>query len=181
MRIASACAQCRATKRKCSILQGQAKCYQCERQKIQCTLQKSARSHTTNNIGTATNENRVHSKCAGFIAEHGEAKVNGMVELYLCLVHDRPHSLFHITTLWNDIRERSIPAALLLSLCAIGCRLSPDDHIRSLAPSLTTQAKAEAKLIHDNICLSTIQTYILIANIFAAELEPALETLHFGI
>jgi hypothetical protein len=77
--------------------------------------------------------------------------------------------------------SRTLQPALLLTLCVFGSRLDADVEIRAMAASLTTKAKAAMQLEIGNICLSTIQACILLANIFAAELEPAMETLYFGI
>ncbi|KAI5360656.1 hypothetical protein Slin15195_G085720 [Septoria linicola] len=63
----------------------------------------------------------------------------------------------------------------------MGSRLDPDEGIRATSVTFATRAKAAIHFEIDNICLATIQACILLANIFAADLEPSLETLYFGI
>ncbi|UJO21958.1 uncharacterized protein CLAFUR5_08990 [Fulvia fulva] len=104
-----------------------------------------------------------------------------MIHTYIYLIHDRPHSVFHIPSLWRTITSRRIQLPLLLSLCAFGSRLSAESAVRDLAPELTRCAKQAVQSQLETVDLETIQACILIANICAVELEPSLETLYFGI
>ncbi|PIA90989.1 hypothetical protein CB0940_10890 [Cercospora beticola] len=113
--------------------------------------------------------------------EYGEAVIEDMLGSYLTLIHDRPHSLFHVSSLWTSVRQRSISSALLLNLCALGSRLSSKPHIREMAATVTVRAKRVLQGQIEQIRIENVQAYILLANIYAAELAPHLETLYFGI
>lgn len=129
---------------------------------------------------TATAPN-ADSTLTAIFKQYGEAVIEDMVSSYLILIHDRPHSLFHVSSLWTSVRQRTISPALLLNLCALGSRLSPRPHVREMAAALTARAKGVLQGQLEHISVENVQAYILLANIYAAELAPHLETLYFGI
>lgn len=102
------------------------------------------------------------------------------VDLYLRFIHDRPHSLFHEKTLWEDIRTDSIPKCLLSAICALGCRFSSDKYKRGLAPAFVKESRSLFAQRLEVMSISNVQTCILLANLYAAQQENALELLYFG-
>lgn len=110
-----------------------------------------------------------------------ESVVAELVDKYLVLIHDRPHSLFHCATLWRDIQNNTICKHLVYAICSLGASLSEDPELRQLGPRLSTTSKALLLASIEDVNLENIQTCILLANIFAADLNPASETLFFGI
>ncbi len=103
-----------------------------------------------------------------------------LVELYLRFVHDRPHSLFHEKSLWEEIRVGTIPEALLLAICAVGCRFSNEAEQYNLSPALTTRSSFLFSRQLEEISLANIQTTILLANLYAATQKNELEALYYG-
>jgi hypothetical protein len=97
----------------------------------------------------------------------------------LTKIHDRPHSIFHSSTLWSKIRQKSVSRALLLAICATGAHLSNQPTVRSLIPLLTAECKRLLQNSMEQICLENIQTCILVANLCAAHANPSSEFLFF--
>lgn len=105
--------------------------------------------------------------------------INELVDHYIDKIHDRPHSLFHLPTLRENVQSQSINEPLLLAICSLGSRLSKRPDIRSLEPQLTYKAKSLILADLENICLENIQTCILVANICGANGSPSSEALFF--
>jgi hypothetical protein len=97
----------------------------------------------------------------------------------LTKIHDRPHSIFHSSTLWSKIRQKSVSRPLLLAICATGAHLSKQPTVRSLIPLLTAECKRLLQNSMEQICLENIQTCILVANLCAAHANPSSEFLFF--
>lgn len=170
-------------KRKCTTVTSDG-CIECVRQKQSCSfspkkvLQDVVRPTTS--IDT-TFKHRIRFTAMGDTVALSEAGVTDLVHTYLTLIHDRPHSLFHKASLWNDIRQRTISPQLLYSICSLGCSLSKDAETHALNKPFSLEAKRLLQADLENVCLENIQTLILLANICAAELCPSSETLYFGI
>lgn len=186
MRHATACAQCRSTKRRCAPAQNASKCNQCSRRDLECSFEQLARVRSKDAVLIPSASSTPHETQSTPGAEddpftrYGQEAITSMVHTYIYLIHDRPHSLFHVGTLWRDLSNRTIPLPLLLSLCAFGSRLSTTLAVRLLSPELTSWAKKSLQYHLEDISLETVQACILIANICAAELDPNLEVLYFG-
>ncbi|KAF5595303.1 uncharacterized protein FSUBG_9203 [Fusarium subglutinans] len=86
-----------------------------------------------------------------------------------------------VATLKKQVRDGSINKALLLSLCAMGSRFDQDEQIRCLENSYNNESKRLLLTDLENICIENVQTCILLANLFAAHLNPSSETLFFRI
>jgi hypothetical protein len=102
-----------------------------------------------------------------------------LVDYYLTKLHNRPHSLFHPATLKKQVQNGSINKALLLSICSMGARFDADDDIRSLESTYNNESKRLLLADLENICIENVQTCILIANLYAAHLNPSSEALFF--
>jgi hypothetical protein len=102
-----------------------------------------------------------------------------LVDYYLTKLHNRPHSLFHPATLKKQVQDGSINKALLLSICSMGARFDTDDEIRSLENTYSNESKRLLLADLENICIENVQTCILIANLYAAHLNPSSEALFF--
>lgn len=183
MRNATACAQCRVKKQKCKRRPEAGPCVQCWRKGRTCSLERGRPpSSPRSNISKATDVPAIEAFYApldptGLMSD--EIAVQA-VQTYLTLIHDRPHSLFHIPTLWHQIRSRTIQPVLLLSVCAFGARLSPDHDVRLMSAQLKVEMKRALQTEMETLSLQTIQACVILANICAADLEPRLETLYFG-
>jgi hypothetical protein len=101
------------------------------------------------------------------------------VRLYLDKIHDRPHSLFHPSSLLKQVGDDALDRALLYAICACGCRFSPRGEARALEAPLTAKSKALFLADLENICLENIQTSILLANLSASNCNHSSEALFF--
>lgn len=45
-----------------------------------------------------------------------------LVDLYLQLIHDKPHTLFHPPTLRAQVREDAVPRVILFSIMSLAAR-----------------------------------------------------------
>lgn len=122
-----------------------------------------------------------------------------LVELYLRLIHDKPHSLFHPSHLKERIRDGSVPIAMLYAIMALAARygialsgsisvlltrfvdrLSDKADMRRKADSFFLTAKYLLKLGIDDVSLDVIQSSVLVANLCGAEGDSQSEALYFG-
>lgn len=180
MRQPTACVQCRVAKRRCSRLGPDDGCAQCKRQHIPCSLGRVSPA-TPNNSDVAGQPTQTQwNSSDNPWTVLGDEVVADLVNAYIHTIHDRPHSLFHVPTLWLEIEEKVIPSHLLFSICAIGSRLSTDPDVRAKIQALATWSRTAFFKAMEDFSLQTVQTCILLANICAADLQPEGEALYFG-
>lgn len=106
--------------------------------------------------------------------------VEHLVEIYFYYLHDRPHSLFHQATLVRRIRATAARDALVYAICGLTASLSPRLHLKDCGPEYAAQAR---RILLDNleqVSLEHVQAAIILANVYAAALEPSSEALYFG-
>lgn len=179
MRPPKACYGCRRSKRKCTRRSGRVgdACDQCQARNLKCA-------------GSLTNSpaRRLpllpRSESALEATPHNSVDVTidvavRLVEFYLIKLHNRPHSLFHPITLRAKVRDGSVNKALLLAICSMGARFDEDDEIRSLENSYMDESKRLLLADLERICVENVQTCILLANLYAAHLNPSSEALFF--
>ncbi|KAF5543830.1 hypothetical protein FMEXI_6889 [Fusarium mexicanum] len=177
MKPPKACHECRRTKRKCTRQSGRIgdSCDQCQAKKLKCTgVWAPTRTHALLPSSSPTQQQVSGIDVPVEVAAR-------LVDYYLVKLHNRPHSLFHPATLKKQVRDGSVNKALLLSLCAMGSRFDEDEQIRCLENSYNNESKRLLLADLENICIENVQTCILIANLFAAHLNPSSETLFFRI
>ncbi|KAM0189097.1 hypothetical protein ACHAPI_010242 [Fusarium lateritium] len=177
MKPPKACHECRKTKRKCTRPSGQIgdPCDQCQVKNLRCTA------------SLANVPPRIHTLLPNSSPpRHRDSPIDiptdvaaRLVDYYLTKLHNRPHSLFHPATLKKQVHDGSINKALLLSICSMGARFDQDDEIRSLEDSYNNESKRLLLADLENICIENVQTCILIANLYAAHLNPFSEALFF--
>ncbi len=124
--------------------------------------------------------NDAYISASELVVDIPASTVVNLVKNYLTCVHDKPHSLFHLPSLWESIHCGSISTKLLYSICALGCRISWDENMRLLEPRLSTTAKRLFQLTLADVSLESIQTCILIANICGIDSDSSSEALYFG-
>lgn len=184
MRQSTACAQCRSSKRRCTVQAPGQPCTGCSRSNTTCSLLRGQiRTHslaprpneqptTLNPLGRNKTDHEVESLSVGDIEE--------LCQAYFYYIHDRPHSLFHLHSFWEDFKQGSLDQCLLYSICALAACLSKHTHLKTLGPPFASRSK---QLLHaglEDISLAKIQTCILLANYCAAVIEPSSEALYFG-
>ncbi|KAM0555078.1 hypothetical protein ACHAPJ_006427 [Fusarium lateritium] len=179
MRPPKACHGCRQSKRKCTRRSGRVgdACDQCQTKNLKCTgsiPRPSVRQHpllpSTTSPADTTEDFHVSNEVA-----------TRLVGFFLTKLHNRPHSLFHPATLETQVQDGSIHRGLLLAICSTGARFDDDDEIRSLENSYMDESKRLLLADLENICIENVQTCILIANLYAAHLNPSSEALFFRI
>lgn len=183
MKPSKACQQCRRSKRKCvndedGTVGNAARCIPCQRRDISCSL--SVKRSKQARLAPATLSSPEEDKDKNILAKKPISSVAGLISLYFKFIHDRPHSLFHEKTLWKDFHDRKLPESQLYALCSIGSRFShdPQDHTQTVALMKRSSSLLAGHL--ETITLPTIQTCILLANLYAAEENNELEVLYFG-
>ena len=153
-------------------------CTPCDNRNIACS--RTATATTSNDLRPRLQKYRSSEDPIGFVSALSSEETVQLVELYLRFVHDRPHSLFHEKSLWEEIRMGTIPVALLLAICAVGCRFADKVEQCNLSPVLTTQSSFLFSRQLEEISLANIQTTILLANLYAATQKNELEALYYG-
>jgi hypothetical protein len=124
MRVAKACSKCRTAKRRCTTAEiGSQQCLQCLQRNQSCSLAA---------ITDPKKDNQPIS-----IVPHASASFNEvllefplvdmqtrehLVDLYLQLIHDKPHTLFHPPTLRAQVREDTVPRVILFSIMSLAAR-----------------------------------------------------------
>ena len=173
---AKACQQCRSANRKCFRSDACGPCAQCLKRHISCSSKLRIRRdpqlvpcHAKGPIEPAEQESIGLPE--GIIIE--------LVEHYIDKIHDRPHSLFHVPTLRESVRSGNINKALLMAICSMGSRFSVHHETRLLEHLLTAKSKRLILADLEDICLESIQTCILLANLCAADEKPSSEALFF--
>ncbi|KAL3447297.1 hypothetical protein BJX65DRAFT_318193 [Aspergillus insuetus] len=186
------CKQCRQAKRKCIRSETDlfTSCGRCSRHHLACSSAQPPSSKRKHQLVPRAQCSDSPSRSANqpisfsprkavedFLAD--PEAVAELVNNYLTKIHDRPHSIFHSSTLWSKIRQKSVSRALLLAICATGAHLSNQPTVRSLIPLLTAECKRLLQNNMEQICLENIQTCILVANLCAAHANPSSEFLFF--
>jgi hypothetical protein len=176
MKMAKACRECRISKRKCSRVNTHGPCAQCLKNGLSCSsvLRVMRDPHLVpRDLGPGVDQEDSRS------IDLQQEIVVELLEQYIDKIHDRPHSLFHLPTLRESVRKRTIKKPLLLAICSLGSRFSTYTEIRALEHQLTAEAKRLILADLENICLENIQTCVLVANLCAASATPASEALFF--
>lgn len=180
------CQQCRDAKRKCIPVKDSDSvpcCSRCLRHHLACShsqIQQLVRTRleARQPLARPSKESQTQNKTVDdFLSDDGSVYV--LVHEYLAKIHGRPHSIFHVATLWKDIRERQASKALILAICAMGAHVSTQPALRSLEPLLTAESKRLLLIDLERICLENIQTCILVANLCVAHANPSSEFLFF--
>ena len=181
MKVARACQQCRTSKRRCVRTESGSgtPCYPCSAKELQCSFTHNRRRSVLRPLASGSISESDHQKGELDALLSNTEAVCELVELYLAKIHDRPHSLFHPPTLRRDVQHQRVGRALLCAICSMGVRFVADDGTRRLAPMLTAETKRLLQADLENICVENIQTCILVANLSAADTNPASEALFF--
>lgn len=181
MKPPTACKQCREAKRRCIRRGAGEACVTCEKRQVRCGTRATTRGST--NIlpkpPRQAQQSPPQEPVSSPAPELTPSMAQELVEYYLVKIHDRPHSIFHLPTIRDNVRQGTINRALLLALCSMGCRFSVDYRIQSMELSLLDESKRLLQSDLENICLENIQTCILIANLCASHGNPSSEALYF--
>ncbi|KAL4786288.1 hypothetical protein BJX76DRAFT_130362 [Aspergillus varians] len=175
MKVARSCRQCRAAKRKCTFgdLPNSA-CTHCAQKSLDCSLLAGLNWDRPRFIAPA----RTGAGCSAKVSDEVRDQ---LIDLYLQLIHDKPHTLFHPATLLSRVRTRSLPDATLFSILALTARLSSEQTVQERAKDFFQTAKESFKRTLDDVTLDNVHAAALIGNMCGVEGDPNGESLFFGI
>lgn len=179
MKAPRACPQCRSSKRKCIRPGPGEPCRSCQQRNLQCGSQLNC---PTASIARLVSSEEQATQPYGHNEQRSPVNLPlettaELVEIYLKKVHDQPHSIFHPATLRMQLRNGSLDGALLCAICAIGAKFSSNPDRRSLEAWLTTEAKRLLQADLENVCLTNIQTCLLVATLSAGNCQTSSEAL----
>lgn len=182
MRVATACKQCRDGKRKCinNPTSAEPTCLPCRTRNLSCSKANNFITSSSRELAPSTLLPSGDAESTASDAPLTHTEVCHFVDLYLRFVHDRPHSLFHVQSLWDELKSGNIDQCLILAICAIGCRFSTDARYRDFYTTLGARASSLFSQQLEELSLCNVQTSILLANFYAAKRDNELEALYFG-
>lgn len=124
MKTPTACRECRLGKRKCTPpTDSTSVCRQCQRRKVPCSLTRLISTRGTSQralIPRDTFQDRKDSFCPPSIP-NAETRVE-LGKLYVTLIHDKPHTLFHPPTLLRQLEEESLAPKVMYGVFAMSSR-----------------------------------------------------------
>ncbi|KAL8393930.1 hypothetical protein RB595_003625 [Gaeumannomyces hyphopodioides] len=192
MKVAKACGQCRARKGKCIVAGGDEPraCAPCARRGVLCSFiiargtaprpRLLAAADSTSQSSSSVTSNPGVSTAAIDLDLGLESRLE-LVRLYLRLIHDKPHTLFHPASLLQQVRDDAVPDQLLLGIVAMAAPFSPCPDVRSQVARLVDAAKVAFKADMEAMSLANVHAAILLGNLCGAHGHPDAEMLYFGI
>ncbi|KAE8381257.1 hypothetical protein BDV26DRAFT_278846 [Aspergillus bertholletiae] len=177
MKVAKSCSQCRVAKRKCT--PDPVRDHRC----LQCfTRQQSCSWSATQNAKPVLLPIDYPSSCPQVrVMTVTDDVRDELVDLYLKLIHDKPHTLFHPSDLKSRVRDGSLAKGTLYSILALAARFSTAQGTRSKTKDFFQSAKDRVKMSIDDISLDNIHATILLGNLCGSDSDSNGEALYFGI
>jgi hypothetical protein len=118
MKLSTACAECRAGKRKCiAPTPFSVPCHQCQKRNLKCSfgLRNAPKGPNTTLLPASLQD-------VEDIRLPSQAIIEELIQLYLRHLHNKPQTLFHEPTLRKDAREGTLPRHLLLAILGLSAR-----------------------------------------------------------
>ncbi|KAL3467377.1 hypothetical protein BJX64DRAFT_168410 [Aspergillus heterothallicus] len=176
MKIAKSCSQCRTAKRKCIAgPTSTSACVLCSHKGQNCSLLAKLNLNRKKLLAPAAAVSPIR---LNEVSEEARAQ---LVNLYLELIHDKPHTFFHAATLKERVQNGLLPDAILFSILAFAARLSNDPTIQNCAGDFFQVAKDALKKTIDEVTLDNIHATALVGNLCGIEGDANGESLFFGI
>lgn len=175
MKVATACLQCRQSKRKCRRPAPSEPCYPCHQRKLDCGAGGQSQRHSGETQRPQAFERGTDTTSPPALPFDTSQR---LVEIYLDKVHDRPHSIFHPATLRARLRNGSLNGALLHAICAIASKFSGPPECGSLEDQFASEAKRLLKADLENVSLDNIKTCILLSTLSAGNCQTSSEALY---
>lgn len=126
MKISTSCIQCRAGKRKCVVEAQGLSCQHCLKQKKQCSFRRSPLRPTRLLPHAQRKQQTVSTSselCIQAIGETLDTVLEAtLIDLYLSLIHDKPHTLFNPNMLRKRLRDETLPRSIIYSIMALAAR-----------------------------------------------------------
>lgn len=118
MKTPTACAQCRKGKRRCTIGDNGGSCNECLRRRASCSLVAKASSSLSGKRPILPHN--TYSNSEDLVLDLNVRVRLG--RLYIALIHDKPHTLFHPPTFMRQLENGSIPAKVMYGVFAMAAR-----------------------------------------------------------
>lgn len=115
MKLGSACSQCRIGKRKCIKSAPGSACDQCIKRSLNCS---SLSRHTSSRAKLLPNSATADAQSSLPSARTTEE----LVDLYICYIHNKPHTLFHEPSLRQAAKDGSLSHAVLFGIAGLSAR-----------------------------------------------------------
>ena len=173
MKLGSACLQCRSGKRKCDKAALRTACEQCKKRRLQCSSLRREEPSTTILPSWQTSPSNKSALPPAEVVEE-------LIDLYICYIHDKPHSLCHEPSLRRAAREGILHHGVLFGIAGLSARFSSNPQIRSQVNAFAEQARKFVQLDLENVCLENVQAFILVGNVCLAGSNPDSESIYFG-
>ncbi|KAL2846787.1 hypothetical protein BJX68DRAFT_277015 [Aspergillus pseudodeflectus] len=175
MKVAKSCSQCRAAKRKCRTgPTPNSACVMCAHKGQNCSLLTSSSLNRQKFLAPAVTGMNTSKEVNDELRDE-------LVDIYLRLIHDKPHTLFHPATLRTRVQASLLPEAVLCSILAFAARLSSDHTIQERAKDFFQTAKEALKRTIDKVTLDNVHASALVGNLCGIEGDSSGESLFFGI
>jgi Fungal Zn(2)-Cys(6) binuclear cluster domain len=175
MKLGSACLQCRAGKRKCDKAALRTACEQCKKRGLHCSsLEREVSGAILFPSPRSVPSNEINTLPPAEVVEE-------LIDLYICYIHDKPHSLFHEPWLRQAARDGTLHHGVVFGITGLSARLSSNLEIRSQGHAFAGHARTFVQTNLESICLENVQALILVGNVCLAESNPDSESLYFGM
>lgn len=115
MKLGSACSQCRNGKRKCDKSAPGTACNQCIKRNLKCSSLSRPTSSQAKLLPSGPTSD------ASSILPSAEI-IGELIDLYICYIHDKPHTLFHEPSLRQAARDGSLSHAVLFGIAGLSAR-----------------------------------------------------------
>jgi hypothetical protein len=175
MKLGSACLQCRSGKRKCDRALGTA-CEQCKKRSLQCSSPRRDAS-TATLLPIPQPVSSIESPESNSLPP--AEVVKDLVDLYICYIHNKPHSLFHEPSLRQAARDETLNHGILLGIAGLSARFSANPQVRNQGHIFANQARIFVQTNIENICLENVQALIIVGNVCFARPNSDYESLYF--
>ncbi|KAE9571158.1 hypothetical protein CGMCC3_g12718 [Colletotrichum fructicola] len=208
MRKPSACAACRARRRKCHSREGLEDCIHCHERGIKCVQKppqggyyEQRENERKKNQEEQERQHQHQGQTSPSPGSHASGWCSrcettphatlpslpvrlDLVILYFDYIHDQFHSLFHRPSFIEDALADRVPHGLLYGICALSARFSTDPSFADIDPRDRGRVylTAAEKLTNlRDVSLTTIQLCVLVGAAATADGDGETENIYYGV
>jgi len=114
MKTPTACVNCRQGKRRCTAGQDEAACNECRRRGMPCSFAAKASLPSNERLILPQYVNSIPAN----LVTDSKVRLN-LGQLYLSLIHDKPHTMFHPPALGRQLEDGSLPPKVMYGIFAM--------------------------------------------------------------
>lgn len=104
-----------------------------------------------------------------------------LIDIYLDLLHGKPHTLFHPDRLRQSVSQSPATSHIVLAIAGLACRFSQSATIRARKALFMEAVRDALKQRIDDFSLDTLRACILVGNLYGAEGHSNVESVFFAI